>query len=350
MSKLILASTFRHYFLGLALTQMEPKDSVHILFIDQKVELEKNKLISALLKVSTPFASIEMIEPKKTHESKRQYRKNTFIRIAELIQQLCPSEIIAGNDRRTEFQFAMSYARRKLNVSITGSYLDDGTGSYRNMYDFNRFGAFSDKYVDTFFKKLAYGNWYSRPKSLGASHWVTKCYLTFPEIALKTLAEKENVKLDQTAFNKEQIKFHLINVVKAYGLELGSDIDESKPVSMFMLPHSSIVNELYSDANIIREQILSLTKSTNVFAKYHPREAGDPLELGNVATLLPSEIPAEIFLAIWNVNLVLGDVSTALMSAAWLRPNCEVRYIDTKSDHTSALKDIFKHLSITAWN
>jgi hypothetical protein len=346
MKKLILVSTFRHLFLGLNLAIIDTDSEYHVLFIDQKLNEDVNTIFKVAKSILKPFSSIAMLPVKQGTKSKKAHRKTIFNTLELYLNELTPDEIITGNDRRLEFQFSMKYCRSNINPNVLGSYIDDGTGSYRNMYSFNKLSKYTDKFIDTPLKKLVYGQWYTRPETLGASHWVSKCYLTFPELALNEIKMKA-VKLDAeiyTSFEGQRILDAYMNGLNCMQLSKGA------PSVLFVLPHSSIIDQLYGDKENLIDKLAEIIKEyPNAFVKYHPREVGDPLYLKEKVNMLPAEVPAELFLAFFRFDRVLGDVSTALMSARWLQPSCKVEYLPNASKHTRALLSIFKSIDVSPY-
>ena len=322
MTKLLLVSTFRHLFLGLSLAVNDESDW-HVLFIDQKQDENENNLFLAVREVGSPFTSVGILSTRQKGESKKDYRKRTFSTLRDCLIELTPSEIITGNDRRLEFQYSMHFCRHKLNLSILGGYLDDGTGSYRNMYEFKKAAKFSDKYIDTPIKKIVYGGWYSRPETLGASSWIDRSYLCFPGIALPAI-RGEKSQIAPSNYKSEPLR----TIVERYMLLLGeeSSFNSIKSV-LFVLPHSSIIKELYGSYDALKRVVEGfIGRYPSAYVKYHPRELGDPLDLNGCAKLLQANIPAEMYLSYLNFVTVVGDVSTALMSAKWMQPNCDVYF------------------------
>ena len=146
----------------------------------------------------------------------------------------------------------------------------------------------------------------------------------------------------------EYTKGDLASIIKEYASCFGIDLYSRAGKSVLIaLPHSSIINEMYgSKQNLISRIESVLTVYPEAFVKYHPREVEDPLGLKERVTLLSASVPAEFFLATMHFDLVIGDVSTVLMSAKWLQPECEVQYLPNNSKHTKALKSIFQDLGI----
>lgn len=342
---ILLASTFRHYFLGLGVALSNPSKSYHLVFIDQKFNDNRNPIYTAAKSLIDPFTSVLCLPVAGGRVSKRVVRKSGFQELEKIVDDLRPVEIITGNDRRVEFQYAMNYAKKKLNLNVLGAYIDDGTGSYINGYEYNFKKRMSDKYIDTPIKKLAYGRWYARPLTFGASAWINRCYLCYPKLALRVLTLKECILLDHAWYTSPEAMVILNKLIPLLGLD-GRVLNSGESV-LVVLPHSSIINELYGSLVDMKAMIDSLiSKYDNVCIKYHPRETDDLLGVCDQATILPASIPAEIYLCVMEFKRVIGDVSTALMSAVWLQPACEVEYIKTNAAVSTPILKLFNNMGM----
>jgi hypothetical protein len=337
-NKLILVSTFRHYFLGISIALQDKIHNYHILFIDQKYDDKRNLFLQAAKKCVIPFKSVSSLPTQKALGSKRHTRLASFSILKNILENLKPVEIFTGNDRRLEFQYAIQYAKKNLSKNTIGSYIDDGTGSYIDVKTIHPVKYAADRYLDTLVKKFAYGNWYKHPKRLGQGPWIERSYLTFPELMVdhKSLTyvhiPAENYKTTEGT-----------SVIKALVQELGYKLPGLKPgTTLLVLPHTSLIKDMYGSIENFKKQLSQLLKNEdNILVKYHPRDLDDPYSLKSTATLLPTTVPAEVYLASLEISRVIGDISTALMAAKWLNPNCQVEYMKTNSIYTTVLSKIF---------
>lgn len=344
-NKIILASTFRHYFLGIGLALQDSRCSYHLIFIDQAFDDSRNTTMQAAKQILTPFISVTCLPARSTEaqNSKRKNRQKGFQILKKMINELNPIEICTGNDRRIEFQYAMQHSKKNT-TEVTGSYIEDGTGSYIHKRDFDPTKYRADRYIDTFFKKLAYGLWYSHPYILGGGKWIKTAYLTFPKQTIYPDRIKR-VQLDRCIFelnNTQQILRSILNLLDT------SPINKEDSATLLVLPHSSLIKNIYGSNQAFRAQITKLVKnSKNTYVKYHPRDLDDPLHLSPIATLLPTMVPVEMYLLTLNITMVIGDISTAMLSAKWLKPNCQVQFIKSASKYSKTSETLFKKLGIT---
>ncbi len=344
-NKLLLVSTFRHYFIGLGLALSDKSHAYHLVFIDQKYDDERNPIYLAALEMVEPFSSVECMPVRSIGLRKSKVRSMGFDRLKTIIGELKPVEIATGNDRRLEFQYAMYVAKKLDRLDVAGAFLDDGTGSYISFQKLKFTKYLSDKWIDTPIKKVVYGHWYTRPLTFGESHWVDICYLAHPLLVENTLRNKKCIEIEASFYRTVRAQNILRKLIGILCLESQPKI-KGRSV-LLTLPHSSIITDIYGSLEGVKEMILAVTASyENVCIKYHPRETGDPFNLSGKFIMLPAEIPVEIFFSVMNFDQVIGDVSTALMSAKWLLPKCEVSFIETKSVYTNAIKGLFSRMDI----
>lgn len=348
-NKLILVSTFRHYFMSVGLAFNDSNSRYHLVFIDQALPVISNDVYLAACKLGYPFHSVSCLPSKAEGQSKAKMRSLGFNQLRNILNDIMPVEVITGNDRRVEFQYSMNYMREQLGVSVSGSFLDDGTGSYISFQNSKLIRFLSDKYLDTPLKKLVYGSWYSRPEVFGASDWIDNCYLAHPEVASAPLKKKKLFELKQGYYKSEVASEYFRGLSKILnGVDLTDNLENSV---LFVLPHSSIIKEVYGSFDALGLLLSKLAqKYPNVFFKYHPREQGDPLNLSALGQALTSAIPAELYYVTNSFDLIIGDVSTALMAAKWLNPESDVRYFKTASKQAELVTGLFQYLNIVPLN
>ncbi|WP_396586879.1 polysialyltransferase family glycosyltransferase [Bermanella sp. R86510] len=343
-NKLILASTFRHYFLGIGLALEDKSSCYHMVFIDQKYDDNRNPLLNAAKTYPAPFKTVSAL-PTRQGTNKRTHRKYIFTLIDSLLETLKPTEIISGNDRRIEFQYAMYAAQKKYQLNPIGGFIEDGTGNYIDTSKYNKTKTLADKYIDTPLKKLVYGTWFKRPTHLGMSDWVTNIYCTFPDKLVGTKKDKQLFKLSNKTYLNQETRQLLQPLVENLGI---SDDIHLEGRNILFLPHHSLIQDLYGSLSNAHDALLAQTHDNQTLVKYHPRDLEDPYNLAAHCVLLPTAVPAELLLLCGTPKKVIGDLSTALLSARWLFPSSDVRFIPTKSKYTAEITTLFKYLDIKA--
>ncbi|MCD8521829.1 MAG: hypothetical protein LRY66_18140 [Saccharospirillaceae bacterium] len=261
---------------------------------------------------SSPFDRLSVLSEKASGQGKRQQRLVAFQRIQQRLSELQPDWIYCGNDRRVEFQFAMAHSNAR------GVYLDDGTYSYLG----RKTHWLKDQVLDNMAKKLAYGGWWKQPPAIGASAWIDHSILAFPASALPVLQSKPCKPLPN---NLQRPEF-----AQLAQMCLGDNpLTLDSLNGLLLLPHSSVM----SDQQQTLGQWLD-NCGADIAYKHHPRTRHE-LQSAGMATShwqlpararpVPAAIPMEMLLPLLPQHCkISGDVSTALLTAKWLRPELDV--------------------------
>ncbi len=345
-NKLLLVATFRHYFIGLGLALNDDKHNYHLVFINQKFNDERNLIYKASLEVMEPFASVTCL-PLRVSDFKQKNinRKSVFKLLRAIILDISPVEIATGNDRRIEFQYAMHFARNRLCLPVEGAFLDQGTGSYISFQKIRMGKYLARKWIDVPIKKIVYGNWFSRMRRYGESHWTDTCYLTNPSLAPAHLLKKRCVQVEVDYYRTERAQYIIKKIIHLLSVGVFTGVGEAG--LLLVVPHSSVIEEIYGsigEARVFFKKICN--ESGSVFLKYHPADPGDILGLGEDVGILPSQLPVEIIFSGMSFKKVYGDISTSLISAKWMLPKAEVYYFDIPSLYVDRVRGLFEGLGV----
>lgn len=269
----------------------------------------------------SPFKQILLISEKVSNKQKRTARKEAFRNIDRCLTECAPDWIYTGNDRRIEFQYAMAHS-----PEAKGAYIDDGTYSYLGRPT----SWFSDRIFDNLLKKATYGRWWKQPSQIGASEWIDKAIVAFPEMVIPEIRRRGCKQLPN---NLDRSEFRSLTELAIQG-----HVEQLQRVAtLVLLPHNSAVSD--SQANLT-----SLLSKVNgaVFYKHHPRTEErykTPEQLKNFWQLpsnsheLPSSTPIEIILPLLAERVtVIGGLSTALLTCKWLRPDLQVISMDREPE------------------
>lgn len=339
-NKLLMVATFRHFFIGLGLAMTDKSSSYHLIFINQKFNDNRNPIFQAVSRLVKPFSSVICL-PLNVSGTFNKYRnrKLIFKVLRDIVGQLKPVEIATGNDRRIEYQYAMHIAKNKLKLNVKGAYLDNGIGSYINFHKLE-FGKYlARRWLDVPLKKIVYGNWYTRMQRYGGSDWTDICYLTHPKYAPSRLAKKDCRKIEMDIYKNDKENI-ILNLLKELGLT-HANLDASESI-LLVLPKKPVMELIYGSIENAELLIKGICEGyNNIYVKYHPADLGDVLNLSEQATLLPSQIPVELLFINMSFNRVLGDGSTAILSAKWMLPQSDVGFFDLETPYTILVKDIF---------
>lgn len=345
MIVLHLVSTPLHFFIASNIAISRACDEHHLVIIDQ-INIENNFILKAENKWGlSPFQSVEIFQGRiKNNIEKWKSRKRIFDALKNKILSLEPDEISTGNDRRVEFQFCMHVAQKRKKTTF-GSYLDEGMYTYLGRGDSK---WFFDRYIDNFFKKLFYGFWWQSPKTIGESSWVKRIYAAFPGLVVESIKNKELIQIDPAVFRQNAISNLSEQILQSHNI----DVEKIKSIDMIILiPHESIYMKYATFKNKILD-LIGRNQNLNIAVKYHPRDTKkDRLALLSLPSVsyIPEMFNFESMLPQLEKATIVGDVSSVLLTARWLRPDLKAVALMEKNVSES-LKALFKKLNITIEN
>ena len=261
----------------------------------------------------SPFEQVsEQVVPQSVG-AKWRCRRDTFRQLDAWRQQGPWQAVAAGSDRRVEFQYAVS-----RNAEIQGYYLDDGLYSYMG----RPWRPVKDR-LDGGLKRLVYGRWWQTPSTIGASDWITDAWLFAPQQVVPALRRKRLHPIPSDWFQRSEMR-RLGEIVLAQFQVDGAELAQCK--RLLLLTHPNNAGKIPGYPARI-ERLLQCWQGDGVAAKYHPRAEGDPFAVRakGVKTLLPPKLAFEFLLPLLPLGMtVVGDVSTTLLTARWLRPDLKV--------------------------
>lgn len=319
------ASTILHLYAAASIAAGRKEEVAHLVFIDQSEDKEYPLLPIVNQWQSSPFKSVRLFPGRfKGLVNKFQKRKALFKNLEALVTELKPENMFVGNDRRIEFQFSM-HVTEKLSLDTKGHYMDEGTFTYVGR---KASSSFSDAIVDNWLKKLSYGLWWKNPLTVGESAWISDIHVAFPNLIDERLKQKTICQLDHTKFISPEV-LQLSELILDFYNVAASQL--SSLDALFTLPHESLFIQnpkyrttLIGKINEMREQGLT------VAAKYHPRcSEPDILQLADAGIdLLPAGVSFEAILPLLpSAAHIIGDLSSTLLIARWLRPELAVTSI-----------------------
>ena len=338
------ASTILHLYAAASIAARRQNETAHLIFIDQPEDKEFPLYSIAQQWSSSPFASVKLLPGRfKGLLNKLKKRKQLFRNIENIIIDLKPSNIFVGNDRRIEFQFSM-HITEILGLNTQGHYMDEGTFTYVGR---KASSSFSDAVVDNYLKKLIYGLWWKNPLTVGESDWISTVHVAFPGLIDQRLKKKMVEPLNNNAFTSNAMMQLSTDILTFYAFD-SAKLEHLD--ALFTLPHES----LFTSNSSYRDQILVQIKDLKdqglqVAAKYHPRNSHpDVLDLVAAGVeLIPAGISFEAILPLLPKKThIIGDLSSTLLIARWLRPELEVTSLFT-GDGNPEFNKLFKALNIT---
>ncbi len=341
---IFMVSTPLHLYNALAIAlKYRDRWESHLWFIDQKDQ--HNPYYHVLREWKEhPFAGIEyFITNLPGTAAKIKARKSAFDRIDERLAEIRPQELLVGNDRRIEFVFAVNHACRRLGFPVRGSLIDDGVYSYVDQ----RSKWYQDTAAERLMKKMVYGSWYERTPSIGASPFIDRAFVAFPEFVNRALRRVTVEGIDLELYRSAEIQTYSTMM-----LESGYIDRQMLPCFdlVLTLPHESLMHRFPGFKDSVRRIVDNVRYGgKRVGIKYHPRQKDDdPLQLvSQQDQLIPRAVAFEILLPLLGRPLIIGDVSTVLLTARWMRPDLHVVALKNERDSRQRkMSGILAHLGV----
>jgi hypothetical protein len=254
---------------------------------------------------------------------KRALRRETLAAIAAHDAEYQPDAVWLGNDRKVETQFALHLTAARTGNASPGRYLDDGLYTYLGDVR-QRPGV---RRIDWLVKRMTYGSWWQRSERAGTTSWIGEAWLAFPEFAPACYPRGQVRALPRGWFaNCAAVR---LSADAARGFQLPRGWSRGCG-GVLVLPHSNQLIDHPALAGRLQARVRRAAAQGQPLAlKYHPREVeADPGDLvgAGAARVLPALLPMELLLPLLPPgSLLLGEGSTALLAARWLRPDLEVR-------------------------
>ena len=252
---------------------------------------------------------------------KRDLRQQTLATLRRIDGELAPDSVWVGNDRKVETQYALHLASQRVS-GRPGRYLDDGLYSY--LGDVRQRPLI--RRIDWMVKRISYGRWWHRAEQAGTSPWIAESWFAFPDQAIDQDPRRLHHALPAAWFTGRPFLRLSILAANQFGVDRAG---LRRCSSVLVLPHSNQLLANPALAGSLRSFIDEAgARGERIAIKYHPRETQpDPAGLlasGN-ALALPTLLPMELLLPLMPRRAVLaGEGSTALLAAAWLRPDLRV--------------------------
>lgn len=340
-SSLFICSSPRHLYLSLGLAAQEA--APHLLLIDQP---EDNSALMERVRAGANHLRSLQSWPKPRG---RRGEKTQLARIAAWVQAECPARIYAGNDRKAVFQYAM-HSARKRGLHTEGVYMDDGTGSYESGIHLKFWRGFIDRTVVAFAKKFSLGWWSDRARYLGGGRWVDRCLIQHPDLMPDWVRQHKQVEALPTApFVDNPSADRIRNCLLGTQAEVPSWLSLD---AIIVLPLSKQIRRQGLDSQRFISAARDATKDyQRVGIKYHPRESTEYLPAKSCDVRIPPEIPAEILFAAGAPQCIVGDTSSALLSARWLQSGARILSLCEPAQIRSPLSRLLQRagIPVRAW-
>lgn len=250
-----------------------------------------------------------------TRKAVRQLAYATTVpRLRRRISGLHADEVCVFNDARPEAQAALHGVRAR-NPGARIVFGEDGLtayGSHRRAPA----GMISKAAC-----KALFGAFWKDVTVLGTSPWIEGVWALFPACVRAELRRHPVLPIPHQPEPLRSFAEHVLRSFVGKGTPLH---DYSGLDVVVVITHSQVSSSLADYRTTVRGWILDLADAGwRVAMKYHPREPlGDYLQLAGDHRIvqLPRAIPIELVYAFAGEGLrvIVGDVSSALLSARWM--------------------------------
>jgi hypothetical protein len=272
---------------------------------------------------------------------KRDVRRETMALLREIDARFEPQAVWVGNDKKVETQYALHLASKRTGTRA-GRYLDDGLHTY--------LGRFRERplvrRVDELVKRIGYGRWATRVPQIGTSPWIAEGWVAFPAETVDQDPARARHALARDWFTGRDFRRLSILAAREFLLEREA-LDACSVV--VLLPHSKLLRG-NQDLLLTLRRLAAAADACGrrVAIKYHPREReSDPFGLlgdGLPVLVLPKLLPMELMLPLLpSGGLLVGEGTTAVLAAQWLRPDLAVRDLGTgRGDYARRARALFE--------
>lgn len=277
-------------------------------------------------------------------KTKASIHRNNLAELDKVLKRLQPTQVWLCNDRKVETQYVLDQVQTRTGEP-SGHYLDDGLYTY--LGDVRQRPL--TRRVDWLIKRLTFGRYWQRVAHAGTSRYIKQAWLAFPAHAPNVYSAIQPLPL--AWFTHEGMTSLCRLAWQQHGLDVAqlANID-----ALFLLPHSN----QWRATPALKDKLIAAVRTRlamghSVAVKYHPREVeDDALSLADSgASVLPKTLAAELFLpALSSDALLLGEGSTALLAAKWLKPAMHVRTLGAASGgYAQRAQSLFHKMGIPAW-
>lgn len=356
-----LASSPRHLllFAGLALESSAGDDN-RLFFIEHVPAADVATYLDAVaIWTASPFTSAEplaadyrsVIARGHASKSRRAYkvdfRRQNRARLDARLADAVPDAVFVGVDNFYEAQYLLHRSGR-LNPARRGVYVEDGV----SVYDYSYRKTFIRTHPKEWMRAVRYFPWW-RPSPLpGASSWLSEGHVAFPDLVLEPFRRKRLHALPRRRYLSVEFR-NLAGVIAAsFGVDRSRLAETDVLIAVTHTKWGSLLPGYRETMRRICRSLLAAGK--RVAIKPHPRDPNqNALELDEHPNLyrVPGQAMFEVLMVLTDHPrlLVIGDASTSLVAAKWLRPDAEVLALRHAPDGIDAryLQRVFEGIGVT---
>jgi len=327
---LFLASTPLHSFWSLGLAYGPFREGRGALALIDQREGDRDLIAEALAaRADTPIQEVARF-PRigKNVMAKLRNAERVLGGVTDLTQRLRPSRVIVGNDRRIEFYAALAAA-----PDAVGAYVDDGMFSYMPMHARKTPGLL--RHAQDAVRRSVYGFPSEHPNFVGGSRAAREAWVMLPDLVHEGLRGKTRQAIDAAWYHTAGAQRVCADAVAR------ADLDPQLvgalrlllllPHDGFLRAHPQIAREIGRLAHDYQRRGLA------VAFKRHPRSLSEDVDLLPPGCIeIPRRLPAEVLAPLLRDALVVGTLTTALISLKYLGANTQVRSLAAPATQPAA--------------
>ncbi len=342
-----LVSSTLHFFWAFVLAEKHQaeRDS-HLVLIDQYSNRSLS-LYKFLTSEISPFVSQKKLQGRELKGiAKLKNRRKQFVWIKAFTSQGPIARLWIGNDRSVVGQWFIKQSKHN-NPHAIACYMDDGVFSYLGRPASK---SITERYIDAFLKKLAYGLWYDPPMTVGASKWIDQVWVMFPQFVNHWLKSKEIYPILPDAKAFEHLTVLSDVALKTYGLTAS----ELQVLDVLItLPNQTLFSKIPDYQSLMHRLVANKRlKGLNVAVKYHPAAgSSDPLNLKSLGVVhLPSDLSFELLLPYIKHCTLIGDLSTTVLMGHLARMEQVVMLKLHDDEYSVRMQQLCENLSISVYS
>ncbi len=335
-----VAASPRHILISAALASTADCGENHLYYL-QSLSTESTELIAEAVRSweASPFETVTVLRHTPSdsrlprtfrRREKREFRAENRARLKSDIARLRPARVYVGTDKRFETMFALWRGKRE-NDGCVGIFFEDGTGAYAHTV---RTTGFVRRFLFNWRRKWNYGWWWDNHVVMGSSRYVDEVVAALPDLVVPALKRKRVRSLDVEYFRSDGPRRLAALLAGALGL---AATDLSAVEIVVVLTTSRVARTLPRHAELVEGVLREANaRGLSVAIKAHPREPRPefmPSAWLDSAFEIPAAMPFELLALLLGTAIVVGDVSTSLFAAKWLRPSLDVVSLAASGDH-----------------
>ncbi len=317
--------TPRHFLIsaGMALADSRQSDAGLLLTSRYNYVKEIKKVLDEW--AQSPFSFIKIIQrpARKNCLSRRLQiiRTNSFYRKFAYLHEFREIRAFAATSYAAQ---AFLYELRQCSPETKRIMVEDGGIFYNTQPLYGDIAGETYSRLKLLAGRLLYGRAWRAVKANGLHEIIDEIHLIAPELVRREWSSHKLVKLSPDPLRR----LADTDLPSLYLRTYGSSVEKLEDIEFLIILSRSdgVENDLRGYVDRVNEILrIARKRGLRIAVKYHPKEEeSDYMALAEKpwVTEIPRQLPIELLFVsnTRNLKFVLGDTSTALLSAPWLLP------------------------------